>query len=43
MARGRDAVYLNVEVVVELESLPKKEDELEQICELPHVPDAMEH
>ncbi len=36
-------MYLNVEVVVELESLPKKEDELEQICELPHVPDAMEH
>lgn len=35
--------YLDVQIVVELESLSKEEDELEQVGELPHVPDAMQH
>jgi hypothetical protein len=40
---GSDATHFDVQVVVKLESLPEEQDELEEIGELPHVPDAMQH
>ncbi len=43
-ARGYGgAAYFDVEAIVKLESLPEKQHELEQVGELPHVPDAMQH
>lgn len=37
------AAYLDVDVIVDLQGFPEDHDPLEEICELPHVPDLLEH
>lgn len=40
---GSRGPYFNVQILIDFDGTPKREDVLCEVCEFPHVPDAIKH